>query len=132
MKPNALRSKLAASEPVFGTMVQDVRSPSIGQILALAGCDFVFFDMEHGPFDLRTIADMIRVARLAGIQAKLCRVEGHLYHLGVPGRLAADLLVGRVRDRAAGIARDHVHHALQFVVDRLQAPEAAAAEGNRR
>ncbi|PKN87297.1 MAG: aldolase, partial [Chloroflexi bacterium HGW-Chloroflexi-7] len=63
MKPNPLREKLAAGEVAYGTMIMDVRSPSIGQIMARGGCDFVFFDMEHGPFDLATIADMVKVTR---------------------------------------------------------------------
>ncbi|RLC73505.1 MAG: aldolase, partial [Chloroflexi bacterium] len=48
MKPNALREQLRQGKTVYGTMIQDMRSPSIGQIMALAGCDFLFFDMEHG------------------------------------------------------------------------------------
>jgi 2-keto-3-deoxy-L-rhamnonate aldolase RhmA len=80
MKRNELRSKLAAGGTVYGTMVQDVRSPSISQILALAGCDFVFFDMEHGPFDLGTIADMVKVARLSDL-TPLVRVPDAEYHL---------------------------------------------------
>jgi 2-dehydro-3-deoxyglucarate aldolase/4-hydroxy-2-oxoheptanedioate aldolase len=61
-------------------MIQDVRSPSIGQIMALAGCNFLFFDMEHGPFNLETIADMVRVTRLAGV-TPLVRVPDAEYHL---------------------------------------------------
>ncbi|MBC7249365.1 MAG: aldolase [Anaerolineae bacterium] len=80
MKPNALREKLRRGEPVYGTMIQDVRSPSIGQIMALAGCDFLFFDMEHGPFDLGVIADMVKVTRLAGV-TPLVRVPNDEYHL---------------------------------------------------
>lgn len=78
MKPNPLRAKLAAGEVVYGTMIQDVRSPSIGQIMARAGCDFVFFDMEHGPFDLSAIADMVKVTRLEGL-TPLVRVPGDAY-----------------------------------------------------
>jgi 2-keto-3-deoxy-L-rhamnonate aldolase RhmA len=59
-------------------MIQDVRSPSIGQIMARAGCDFVFYDMEHGPFDLAVIADMVKVTRLEGI-TPLVRVPGDAY-----------------------------------------------------
>jgi 2-keto-3-deoxy-L-rhamnonate aldolase RhmA len=61
-------------------MVQDVRTPSIGQIMALAGIDFLFFDMEHGTFDLGVIADMIKVTRLAGL-TPLVRVPDAEYHL---------------------------------------------------
>lgn len=78
MKPNPLRAKLRAGEAVYGTMIQDTRSPSIGQIMARAGCDFVFFDMEHGPFDLAAIADMIKVTRLEGL-TPLVRVPGDAY-----------------------------------------------------
>lgn len=78
MKPNPLRAKLSAGETVYGTMIQDVRSPSIGQIMARAGCDFVFFDMEHGPFDLGIIADMVKVTRLEGV-TPLVRVPGCAY-----------------------------------------------------
>ena len=78
MKPNLLRAKLNAGEVVYGTMIQDSRSPSIGQIMARAGCDFVFFDMEHGPFNLSMIADMVKVTRLEGI-TPLVRVPGDAY-----------------------------------------------------
>jgi 2-keto-3-deoxy-L-rhamnonate aldolase RhmA len=80
MKTNALRQLLSRGETAYGTMIQDVRSPAIGQIMALAGCDFVFFDMEHGPFTLETIADMVRVTRMAGL-TPLVRVPDAQYHL---------------------------------------------------
>jgi 2-keto-3-deoxy-L-rhamnonate aldolase RhmA len=59
-------------------MIQDGRSPSIGQIMARAGCDFLFFDMEHGPFELGLVADMVKVTRLEGVTA-LVRVPGDEY-----------------------------------------------------
>ena len=59
------------------------------------------------------------------------RVEGDADHLGMAGAAGADLLVGRVRGAAAGIARQHVGDAVEVAVDRLQAPEAAAAEHGR-
>jgi len=80
MRPNALRELLNQGKPAYGTMIQDVRSPSIGQIMALTGCNFLFFDMEHGPFNLETIADMVRVTRLAGV-TPLVRVPDAEYHL---------------------------------------------------
>jgi len=80
MRPNALREQLGQGKPAYGTMVQAVRIPAIGQIMALAGCDFLFFDMEHGPFNMETIADMIQVTRLAGV-TPLVRVPNDEYHL---------------------------------------------------
>jgi 2-keto-3-deoxy-L-rhamnonate aldolase RhmA len=80
MKPNALRHLLDQGKPTYGTMIQDLRTPSIGQIMAQAGCDFLFFDMEHGPYNLETIADLVRVTRLSGI-TPLVRVPDAQYHL---------------------------------------------------
>jgi 2-keto-3-deoxy-L-rhamnonate aldolase RhmA len=101
MKPNPLRAKLAAGEVVYGTMIQDVRSPSVGQIMARAGCDFVFFDMEHGPFDLPTIADMVKVTRLEGI-TPLVRVPGDAYEYLVRPMDAGAMgvMVPRIETRA--------------------------------
>jgi 2-keto-3-deoxy-L-rhamnonate aldolase RhmA len=80
MRPNALRRLLQEGKPAYGTMIQEARSPAIGQIMALAGCDFLFFDMEHSPYNLETVADMVRVTRLAGV-TPLVRVPDAEYHL---------------------------------------------------
>ena len=80
MRQNALREQLGQGKPVYGTMIQALRLPAIGQIMALAGCDFLFFDMEHGPFNMETIADMVQVTRLAGV-TPLVRVPNDEYHL---------------------------------------------------
>jgi len=80
MRTNPLRERLKSGETVFGTMIQDVRTPSIGQIMALAGCDFLFFDMEHGPFNLETVVDMVKVTRLADV-TPLVRAPSDDYHL---------------------------------------------------
>src|SRR5690606_37186442 len=56
-------------------------------------------------------------------------VEGHLHHLGVAGLAGAHLLVGGVGYVAAGVARLDALHALELVVDRLEATEAAARQG---
>ena len=50
MRPNVLRQKLGEGKPAYGTMIQDVRSPTVVQIMAQAGFDFLFIDMEHGPY----------------------------------------------------------------------------------
>jgi 2-keto-3-deoxy-L-rhamnonate aldolase RhmA len=80
MRPNALRERLRQGKPAYGTMVQAVRIPAVGQIMALASCDFLFFDMEHGAIDLASVADMVLVTRLAGV-TPLVRVPNDEYHL---------------------------------------------------
>ncbi len=79
MIKNSLREKLKGGEPVFGTMMQELRSPAVPMIFANAGFDFVFIDMEHGAHTMETVADIIKVARLAGI-TPLVRVPDLQYH----------------------------------------------------
>ena len=80
MRENPLRLKLEAGESIYGTMAQDSRSPSISHLMEQAGCDFLFFDMEHGPNDLGVVADMVKVARGTKV-VPLVRVPGDQYHL---------------------------------------------------
>ncbi len=80
MKPNPIRERCLKGETVYGTMIQDVRTPAIGQIMAAAGMDLLFFDMEHGPFDLGVIADMVKVTRLTSC-TPFVRVPNDEYHL---------------------------------------------------
>ena len=44
MIKNILKAKLEKGEPVFGTMMQELRSPVVSMILANAGFDFIFID----------------------------------------------------------------------------------------
>ena len=89
MRRNDLRQRLKRGETVIGTMVQEVRTPSIAQILKQVGFDFFMLDMEHGAFNLETAAEIIRAARLAGIPP-LVRVAGPQYEL-----------IGRILDQGA-------------------------------
>jgi 2-dehydro-3-deoxyglucarate aldolase/4-hydroxy-2-oxoheptanedioate aldolase len=80
VRKNALRQALQEGKTVFGTMLQEVRSPGVVELMATAGFDFLFIDMEHGAFNLETVADHIKVARLAGL-TPLVRVPDDEYHL---------------------------------------------------
>jgi 2-keto-3-deoxy-L-rhamnonate aldolase RhmA len=101
MRPNTLRQRLSEGRPVYGTMLQDLRSPSVVQIMARAGCDFVFIDTEHGSYSLETVADLVRVARLVGV-TPLVRVPDAEYHLLVrPLDLGAQgIMIPRVETKA--------------------------------
>jgi len=62
MKPTAcraLRSKLAADEPVFGLWVT-LDSPSITEMAVGLGVDWVVIDAEHGHLDWKEIAEHLR------------------------------------------------------------------------
>src|SRR5260221_14056291 len=47
MSPASLKSRLAAGETLFGTMVFEFDSPGLARIVAGAGADFIILDMEH-------------------------------------------------------------------------------------
>ncbi len=64
---NRLKRSLRDGRRAIGTMVVEIRQTSIVYLLANAGFDFVLIDGEHGPFNLETIADLSRTARLAGV-----------------------------------------------------------------
>lgn len=79
LKPNVLKQRLKEGQPVIGTMMSEVCAPGFIWMLANAGFDFVFIDMEHGTFDLPLVADAIKVARLAGI-TPLVRIPDLAYN----------------------------------------------------
>jgi 2-keto-3-deoxy-L-rhamnonate aldolase RhmA len=64
---NRIRAKLADGATVVGTMLVEVRQPSVMTLLANAGFDFVLIDNEHGPFSVESIADLSRAARDRGV-----------------------------------------------------------------
>lgn len=80
MRENKVKRALKRGETVVGTMIQEVRSPAIAQILKVCGFDFFFIDMEHGPFSMESVADIIVAARLAEI-APFIRVPDLEYSL---------------------------------------------------
>lgn len=64
---NRVKEALKAGKVVFGPMVSEIRSPGISVLLARAGFDLFFIDMEHSCFTTETVSDMILSARAAGI-----------------------------------------------------------------
>ncbi len=101
LQPNRVKQALRRGEQVVGTMISEVGSPGVVWLLANAGFDFVFIDMEHGTFELAVVADMIKVARLAGI-VPLVRVPDLAYHLvaRVLDAGAMGVMLPRVETRA--------------------------------
>jgi 2-keto-3-deoxy-L-rhamnonate aldolase RhmA len=67
MRANKTKALLRQGETVIGTWLDELRSPAVAQILAAAGLDFLVVDMEHGPYNLETVADIVRMARQVDI-----------------------------------------------------------------
>jgi 2-keto-3-deoxy-L-rhamnonate aldolase RhmA len=67
MRPNIVKSKLAAGETVFGTMIFEFLSPGLPRILANAGADFVFYDLEHSGFTVDDMKTQFALCAGAGV-----------------------------------------------------------------
>ncbi len=80
MKINSTRKKLKSGGTCIGTMVREVRSPQVVQLLAAAGWDFIIIDTEHGFLDMQTVADFASVAHGEELTI-VARVPDNLYHL---------------------------------------------------
>jgi 2-dehydro-3-deoxyglucarate aldolase/4-hydroxy-2-oxoheptanedioate aldolase len=80
MRANTTLEALRRGKTVFGTMLQELRSPAIPEVMATAGFDFIFLDMEHGAFNWETMADLVKVTRLTGM-TPFVRVSDDQYHL---------------------------------------------------
>jgi len=64
---NRLKKQLREGKTAIGTMLVEVRQPSVMQVLSNAGLDFVIIDNEHGAFNIETISDLCRAARKLGV-----------------------------------------------------------------
>jgi 2-keto-3-deoxy-L-rhamnonate aldolase RhmA len=67
MQQNLVKQALAEGKVQLGTGFGQLRSPEVPRILAAAGFHWAFIDCEHGGFDLETVQDICRVARLVGL-----------------------------------------------------------------
>lgn len=65
--PNAgaFKEKLARDEPAYGLWVT-LESPSITEMAARMGFDWIVIDAEHGYLDMKNVMEHIRVANLTG------------------------------------------------------------------
>ena len=55
----AFREKMKQGKPLLGTLVT-LPSPEVAEILAEAGFDWLFVDMEHGALDMRAVQHMVQ------------------------------------------------------------------------
>jgi 4-hydroxy-2-oxoheptanedioate aldolase len=76
---NNLREQLAKGSPGFGIVVK-IEDPSVVEMVALNGFDFVMFDMEHTALGLETLQNHFRAALARGI-GTLVRPPGFDPHL---------------------------------------------------
>lgn len=63
MRPNPVKEALAAGGRAYGTMVFEFLSAGLPQVLANAGAQFVFYDMEHSGFSTAEIKTQFALCR---------------------------------------------------------------------
>ncbi|MFC1988880.1 HpcH/HpaI aldolase/citrate lyase family protein [Chloroflexota bacterium] len=66
MIKNRIKEKISRGELAIGTYVR-LSDPAVVEIIGLAGYDAAFIDMEHAPFDIQLVEQMIRACDLVGI-----------------------------------------------------------------
>jgi len=73
------RDLLKTKKLKLGTYIGEFATPGIGRMLAAAGCDFAFVDMEHSGFGFETTKTLLRHLHDAGI-ASLVRPPSKAEH----------------------------------------------------
>lgn len=79
MKTRSLREMTRTREVKLGHFVVEFATPGIGHLIASAGCEFVFLDMEHSGFGFETVKSCIRYFEAAGLHT-IVRVPSQEYH----------------------------------------------------
>lgn len=78
-KSRLLRERVTAGDDVAGAMIFECFTPGVGQIMKLAGCEFVIYDMEHAGLGLDTLKMLTACCRGIGVEP-MVRVPRGDYH----------------------------------------------------
>lgn len=111
LKKNPLKRAILEKRAAFGIYVEEP-SPTIVELAALAGLDFVRLDWCHGPFSPATLMNQVTAAESRGI-TPLVRLECNEQDVGLALELGAmGVIIPGVSDAsAAGRAVDAVKFA---------------------
>ncbi|MFT4029742.1 MAG: aldolase/citrate lyase family protein [Protaetiibacter sp.] len=72
---NGTKAALDAGRTVYGTLMS-VSSPRLVEFCALGGAECVVFDMEHHPFSLESLEDLVRACEVCDITS-IARTNDH-------------------------------------------------------
>lgn len=81
---NRLKRVLREGKSAIGTMIVEIRQPSVMQMVSNAGLDFVIIDNEHGTFNIETVCDLSRAARQLGVTPVVRVPEWSYAHIVQP------------------------------------------------
>jgi len=76
IKKNLFKRALSGDKPLIG-LWQSIPDPTVAEIGAGAGFDWVLIDAEHGPFDLRSIMTHLQAMESYPVSALVRLVEGN-------------------------------------------------------
>lgn len=76
LKRNLFKRALSGDKPLIG-LWQSIPDPTVAEIGAGAGFDWVLIDAEHGPFDLRSIMTHLQAVESYPVSALVRPVEGN-------------------------------------------------------
>jgi 2-dehydro-3-deoxyglucarate aldolase/4-hydroxy-2-oxoheptanedioate aldolase len=79
MAKKSLRQRALAGEMIPGSMVFEFFTPGISQVLKLAGCEYLIYDMEHAGLSIESLKTQVAHCRGNGI-APMVRVPRGEYH----------------------------------------------------
>jgi 2-keto-3-deoxy-L-rhamnonate aldolase RhmA len=79
MAKRSLRQRAMGGETIPGSMIFEFFTPGIAQVLALAGSEYVIYDMEHAGFSIEQLKAQCSYCRGIGI-APMVRVPRGEYH----------------------------------------------------
>jgi len=68
MNTDGLKERLKKGKPSFGVGLL-WPSPELVELCGFLGFDWLWLDVEHGPFDLGTLSHVVRAAELSGMDA---------------------------------------------------------------
>ena len=68
MRKNATKQRLKNNEPSFG-MGLLWPSPELAELAGSLGFDWLWLDVEHGPFDLQALSNVVRAAESVGVDS---------------------------------------------------------------
>jgi 4-hydroxy-2-oxoheptanedioate aldolase len=80
MRHNKVKRALVNGEVQVGTWITVLRTPQITQMIATAGFDFIYIDMEHSVLSIETVGDLCYSALAAGL-VPIVRPPGKDPHL---------------------------------------------------
>jgi 2-keto-3-deoxy-L-rhamnonate aldolase RhmA len=79
MARRSLRHRAMSGETVLGSMIFEFFTPGIAQVLKLAGCEYLIYDMEHAGFSIEQLKAQCAYCRGIGV-APMVRVPRGEYH----------------------------------------------------